>query len=232
MTLKFETTGETIHPHFKINLILDLGLPPPPLPGFASSISAFSSVASRTSHRNSSAGLQSRSSPQSCSPSSSSAGLRSRKKSKIAKSNCDKGNNDKAARHTGGSIGYDEYRARMASYLEEMIKKNGLEFSVDDPHMWSRVVEPNLKRTRRVYGIGSSDINYVVNGITTSSSGVTQSDTEHLSQKKIHDLEVQIEAERRSRLELEEEIRKERQERLEMQLQMKEFLKFIQRPDG
>ncbi|KAL8257828.1 hypothetical protein R6Q59_029869 [Mikania micrantha] len=97
-----------------------------------------------------------------------------------------------------------------ASYLEEMIKKNGLEFSVDDPDMWSRVVEPNLKRTRRVYGIGSSDINYVVNGIATSSSGVKQSDTEHLSQKKIHDLEVQIEAERRSRLELEEEIRKER----------------------
>ncbi|KAD3336158.1 hypothetical protein E3N88_31677 [Mikania micrantha] len=49
---------------------------------------------------------------------------------------------------------------------------------------------------------------------------------------QIHNLEVQIEAERRSKLELEEEIRKERQERLEMQLQMKEFLKFMQRPDG
>ncbi|KAD4982926.1 hypothetical protein E3N88_19597 [Mikania micrantha] len=127
-----------------------------------------------------------------------------RKKSKIAKSNRDKGN-DKAARHTGGSIGYDEYRARMAgelnlnsvdgmffcndrskeayaSYLEEMIKKNGLEFSVDDPD--------------------------------------------------IHDLEVHIEAERRSRLKLEEDIRKEHQERLQMQLQMKEFMKFMQRPDS
>ncbi|KAC9988335.1 hypothetical protein E3N88_44967 [Mikania micrantha] len=116
--------------------------------------------------------------------------------------------NDKAARHTGGSIGHDKYRARMASYLEEMIKKNGLEFSVDDPDVWSRVVEPDLKRTRRVYGIGSSGLH------------------------KIHDLEVQIEAERRSRLELEEEIRKERQERLQMQLQMKEFMKFMQCPDN
>ncbi|KAL8210232.1 hypothetical protein R6Q57_006964 [Mikania cordata] len=125
-----------------------------------------------------------------------------RKKSRIAKSNRDKGN-DKAARHTGGSIGYAEYRVRMkkslgrepnfreifllthldkasktkllagelnlnsASYLEEMIEKNGLEFSVDDPEVWSRVVEPNLKRKRRVYGIGSSDINYVVSGIAS-----------------------------------------------------------------
>ncbi|KAD6795632.1 hypothetical protein E3N88_06528 [Mikania micrantha] len=154
-----------------------------------------------------------------------------RKKSKITKSNRDKAN-DKAACHTGGSIGHDEYRARMASYLEEIIKKNGLEFSVDDPDVWSRVVEPDLKRTRRVYGIGSSDISYVVTRIASSSSGVTQSDTQHLSQKKIHDLEVQIEAERRSRLQLEEEIRKERQERLQMQLQMKEFMKFMQRPDS
>ncbi|KAL8245646.1 hypothetical protein R6Q59_006862 [Mikania micrantha] len=105
------------------------------------------------------------------------------------------------------------------------------------PDVWSRVVESNLKRTRRIYGIGSSDLNYVVTGIASSSSGVTQCDTQHVSQKKIHDLEVQIEAERRSRLELEEEIRKERQERLEerqerleMQQQMKEFTKFMQRP--
>ncbi|KAL8204746.1 hypothetical protein R6Q57_010369 [Mikania cordata] len=124
----------------------------------------------------------------------------------------------------------DRFKEAYASYLEEMIEKNGLEFSVDDPEMWSRIVEPNLKRTRRVYGIGSSDINYVVTGIASSSSGVTQCDTQHLSQKKIHDLEIQIETERRSRLELEEEIRKERQERLEMQQQMKEFMKYMQRP--
>ncbi|KAL8236146.1 hypothetical protein R6Q59_017227 [Mikania micrantha] len=131
----------------------------------------------------------------------------------------------------------DRSKEAYASYLEEMIEKNGLEFSVDDPDVWSRVVEPNLKRTRRVYGIGSSDLNYVVTGIASSSSGVTHCDTQHVSQKKIHDLEVQIEAERRSRLELEEEIRKERQERLEerqerleMQQQMKEFMKFMQRP--
>ncbi|KAD6453334.1 hypothetical protein E3N88_08039 [Mikania micrantha] len=105
-----------------------------------------------------------------------------RKKSRIAKSNRDKGN-DKAARHTGGSIGYAEYRARMASYLEEMIEKNGLEFSVDDP--------------------------------------------------EIHDLEVQMEVERRSRQELEEEIRKERQERQELQQQMKEFMKkCMERPSS
>ncbi|KAL8215006.1 hypothetical protein R6Q57_004455 [Mikania cordata] len=158
-----------------------------------------------------------------------------RKKSTITKSNRKKGN-DKAARHTGGSIGYNEYHARMkrvfggepnfreisllnhldkaskakllagehnlnsvneilfcndrskeayASYLEEMIEKNSLEFSVDDPEVWSRIVEPNLKRTRRVYGIGSSDINYVVTEIASSSSGVTQCDTQHLSQKKV-----------------------------------------------
>ncbi|KAD6452956.1 hypothetical protein E3N88_07661 [Mikania micrantha] len=155
-----------------------------------------------------------------------------RKKSTIAKSNRAKGN-DKAVRHTGGSIGYAEYRVKMASYLEEMITKNGLEFSVDDPEVWSRVVEPNLKRTRRVYGIGSSDINYVVSGIASSSSGVTQYDTQQLSEKKIHDLEVQMEVERRSRQELEEEIRKERHERHELQQQMKEFMKkFMQRPSS
>ncbi|KAD4584358.1 hypothetical protein E3N88_21959 [Mikania micrantha] len=152
------------------------------------------------------------------------------KKSRIAKSNRDKGN-DKAARHTGGSIGYDEYRVRLTSYLEEMFEKNGLDFTVDDPEVWSHVVEPNLKRTRRVYGIGSSDINYVVSGLASSSSGVTQYDTQQLSQKKIHDLEVQMEVERRSRQELEEEIRKERHERLELQQQMKEFMKkFMQHP--
>ncbi|KAL8237986.1 hypothetical protein R6Q59_019067 [Mikania micrantha] len=145
-----------------------------------------------------------------------------RKKSRIAKSNRDKGNG-KAARHIGGSIGYDEYRVRLTSYLEEMIEKNGLDFTVDDPEVWSRVVELNLKRTRRVYGIGSSDINYVVSGIASLSSGVTQYDTQKLSQKKIHDLEVQIEVERRSRQKLEEEIRKERHKRLV--LQQKEFMK-------
>ncbi|KAL8267904.1 hypothetical protein R6Q59_001702 [Mikania micrantha] len=46
----------------------------------------------------------------------------------------------------------------------------------------------------------------------------------------IHDLEIQMEAERRSRLEMEEEIRKERHERHEIQLQMKEFMKFRQCP--
>ncbi|KAL8242996.1 hypothetical protein R6Q59_013298 [Mikania micrantha] len=200
------------------------------------------------------------------------------KKSRIAKTNRDKGN-EKAARHTGGSIGYDEYRVlcrepnfreifllthldkasktkllagelnlnsvnemffcndrskeAYTSYLEEMIEKNGLDFTVDDPEVWSRVVEPNLKRTRRVYGIGSSDINYVVSGIVSSSSGVTQNDTQQLSQKKIHDLEIQMEVERRSRQELEEEIKKERQERLELQQQMKEFMKkFMQHPSS
>ncbi|KAL8258095.1 hypothetical protein R6Q59_030136 [Mikania micrantha] len=49
----------------------------------------------------------------------------------------------------------------------------------------------------------------------------------------IHDLDIQMEVERRSRQELEEEIRKERQERHELQQQMKEFMKkFMQRPNS
>ncbi|KAL8246155.1 hypothetical protein R6Q59_007371 [Mikania micrantha] len=49
----------------------------------------------------------------------------------------------------------------------------------------------------------------------------------------IHDLEVQMKVERRSRQELEEEMRKERHERLELEQQMKEFMKkFMQRPSS
>ncbi|KAC9702933.1 hypothetical protein E3N88_45364 [Mikania micrantha] len=50
---------------------------------------------------------------------------------------------------------------------------------------------------------------------------------QELSICMIHDLEIQMEAKRRSRLKLEEEIRKERHERHEMQLQMKELMKFL-----
>ncbi|KAL8225773.1 hypothetical protein R6Q57_018330 [Mikania cordata] len=38
----------------------------------------------------------------------------------------------------------DRSKEAFALYLEEMIEKNDLEFSVDDPDVWSRVVEPNL----------------------------------------------------------------------------------------
>ncbi|KAL8239294.1 hypothetical protein R6Q59_015861 [Mikania micrantha] len=126
-------------------------------------------------------------------------------------------------------------RARVAysSYLEEMMEKYGPEFKDDDPDVWGHVVNAE-GRAKRIYGIGSSDVDYVVTGKASTSSGIVQSDhDQRLSQEKvcslfttlhllIHNLEVQMEVERKAREELQEQIRQERQE---MQNQMNEAIK-------
>ncbi|KAD5317636.1 hypothetical protein E3N88_17582 [Mikania micrantha] len=152
-----------------------------------------------------------------------------RKKSTIAKSNRNKGN-DKAARHTGGSIRYDEYRARMRRVFDR------------EPNFREIFLLTHLDKASKAkllageLNLNSVNDMFFCNG---RSKEAYASYLEEMIEKNglefsvddpdIHDLEVQIEAERRSRLEL-EEIRKERQERLKMQQQMKEFMKFMQRP--
>ncbi|KAL8234800.1 hypothetical protein R6Q59_020900 [Mikania micrantha] len=53
-----------------------------------------------------------------------------RKKSKSGKDNRNKTDRGgKTSRHTGGSIGYDERRLRLAKYLQQMTKEYGLNFT-------------------------------------------------------------------------------------------------------
>ncbi|KAD2804554.1 hypothetical protein E3N88_37931 [Mikania micrantha] len=109
-----------------------------------------------------------------------------------------------------------------SSYLQEMIEKYGPEFKDDDPNVWGHVVYAE-GRTKRIYGIGSSDVDYVMTGKASTSSGIAQSDhDQRLSQEKIHNLEVQMEAEKKAREELQEQMRQERQE---MQNQMNEVIR-------
>ncbi|XP_076958845.1 uncharacterized protein LOC143634712 [Bidens hawaiensis] len=156
------------------------------------------------------------------------------KKSKSAKANRMKiDSSGKFSRHTGGSIGYDEYRVRLRKalgreptfkeiflvthlnkegkrkllageldvnnlegmvfcterareayeeYLFLMLEKYGPEFSDDDPVVWSQVVAKG--HTKRVFGIGSSDLNYVVTGRPTSYE-ITRSSIEKQLQEKV-----------------------------------------------
>ncbi|KAD5507636.1 hypothetical protein E3N88_15339 [Mikania micrantha] len=65
-----------------------------------------------------------------------------------------------------------------------MIEKYGPEFKDDDPNVCGHVV--NAKGcTKRIYGIGSSEVDYVVTGKASTSSGIAQSDhDQRLSQQK------------------------------------------------
>ncbi|XP_076959826.1 uncharacterized protein LOC143636017 [Bidens hawaiensis] len=95
-------------------------------------------------------------------------------------------------------------RAREAyeEYLFVMLEKYGPDFSEDDHVVWSHVVAKG--RTKRVFGIGSSDLNYVVTERPTSYEN-TRSSIEQQLQENIHNMEVQMEVERKTQ-EMEEKL--------------------------
>ncbi|KAL8200251.1 hypothetical protein R6Q57_011590 [Mikania cordata] len=143
-----------------------------------------------------------------------------RKKSTIAKSNRAKGN-DKAARHTGGSIGYAEYRVRMKKSLgrEPNFREIFLFTHLDKASKTKLLAgELNLNSVNEMFFCNDrskeSYASYLEEMIAKNGLEFSVDDPE------IHDLEVQMEVERRSRQELEEEIQKERRERQELQQQM------------
>ncbi|XP_022041340.2 uncharacterized protein LOC110943917 [Helianthus annuus] len=150
----------------------------------------------------------------------------------------------KSSRHTGGSMGYAERRARMkrkmneepnfkrifldthltkeckqklwdgdidiynleelkfcterakkvyGDYLSAMREVYGPNYSEfpDDPEVWARVVGQG--RTRRVYGIGSSDLDYLVTGTSSSSVGSAPSHAEYQrSQEEVSLLPIDV----------------------------------------
>ncbi|KAL8249149.1 hypothetical protein R6Q59_006017 [Mikania micrantha] len=107
----------------------------------------------------------------------------------------------KTSRHTGGSIGYDERRLRLAEYLQEMRKEYGLNFVQDDARVWERL--RGNGGPKRVFGIGLSDLDFVVTGTSSSSYGSTPSYVDKQAQQKLQDLEARLEIE-----ELEEQMKK------------------------
>ncbi|CAI9284878.1 unnamed protein product [Lactuca saligna] len=114
-----------------------------------------------------------------------------RKNSKIAQQNRKVADaNGSTARHTAGSIGFDEHRNNLEVYLHEMVKKYGEDSSnhKDDAEVWE---ETQLRRKGKkkgdIYGIGASDIHFVISG--TSSSQSTQSDS---TQQEVDRLRAQL----------------------------------------
>ncbi|KAD4889362.1 hypothetical protein E3N88_21435 [Mikania micrantha] len=129
------------------------------------------------------------------------------------------------SRHTGGSIGFDEHRINMEAYLSAMTDMYGPDFTEDNADVRERVRErvqakdPTSRYSnQRVYGIGDSDINFVVTGAPSSSRGVPQSYAEHRqSQENVKDLESQVHN-LGSQLEIERKLREESEQRLEQRL--------------
>ncbi|KAL8244578.1 hypothetical protein R6Q59_010836 [Mikania micrantha] len=112
-----------------------------------------------------------------------------------------------ASRHTGGSIGFDEHRINMEAYLRAMTYMYGPNFTEDNTNVWERVQakDPTSRYSnQRVYGIGDSDINFIVTGAPSSSCGVK-------------DLESQVQN-LGSQLEIERKLREESEQRLEQRL--------------
>ncbi|XP_022040882.1 uncharacterized protein LOC110943441 [Helianthus annuus] len=127
------------------------------------------------------------------------------------------------------------------SAMENVYRPNFSEYP-DDPAVWARVIGEG--RTRRVYGIGSSDLNYLVTG-TSSFAGSAPSQAEYqrsqeeaqVMRTRMVDFEARVEArveeERNlivSRLEEERNILAtrlddERKAREELQKQLQEFMK-------
>ncbi|KAJ0790074.1 putative transposase, Ptta/En/Spm, plant [Helianthus annuus] len=214
-------------------------------------------------------------------------------KSKSGSRNRRSGNmNGKSSRHTGGSMGYAERRARMkrkmnaepnfkqiflethltkeckqklwdgdidiynlkelkfctkraekvyGDYLRAMEDVYGPNFSEypDDPAVWARVIGEG--RTRRVYGIGSSDLQYLMTGTCSSSAGSAPSQAEYqrsqeeaqVMRTRMVDLEAKVQEERNllvSRFEEERNLLAtrlddERKAREELQKQLQDFMK-------
>ncbi|KAD3337315.1 hypothetical protein E3N88_32835 [Mikania micrantha] len=156
-----------------------------------------------------------------------------RKKSESAKRNRSsvKGS-DKSSRHTAGSIGYDEYRVRLRKIMRKepnykdiflmthLNKDSKAKFLAGELSVNSLdEMDFCTNRAKDAY----VNVDYVMTGKSSTSSGIAQSDhDQRLSQEKIHNLEVQMEAEKKAREELQEQMRQERQE---MQNQMNEAIR-------
>ncbi|KAL8240902.1 hypothetical protein R6Q59_014257 [Mikania micrantha] len=100
-----------------------------------------------------------------------------------------------------------------------MIKEYGLNFTHDDARVWQRL--HGNGGPKRVFGIGSSDLDFVVTGTPSSSYGSTLSYVDKQAQQKLEDLEARLEVERKAREELEEQMKK-----------MNEFMKKFTPPDN
>ncbi|KAD3068862.1 hypothetical protein E3N88_36742 [Mikania micrantha] len=69
-----------------------------------------------------------------------------------------------------------------AEYLEEMTKEHGLNFTQDDARIWERL--HGNGGPKRVFGIGSSDLSFVVTGTSSSSYGSTPSFVDQQAQQR------------------------------------------------
>ncbi|KAL8199774.1 hypothetical protein R6Q57_013342 [Mikania cordata] len=125
----------------------------------------------------------------------------------------------KTSRHIGNSIGYDERRLRLAEYLEEMTKEYRLNFTQGDARVWERLHRNG--GPKRVFGIGSSYLDFVVTGTPSSSYGSAPSYVDKQAQQKLQDLEARLEREREAREELEAQMKK-----------IHEFMKKFTPPDN
>ncbi|KAK1411390.1 hypothetical protein QVD17_37938 [Tagetes erecta] len=77
-------------------------------------------------------------------------------------------------------------------YLQAMTKKYGANFTNDDHDVYLGLQEGGS--SRRIYGIGSSDLNYMITGIPSSSYGIAPSYIEYRkSQERVEKLEARIE---------------------------------------
>ncbi|CAI9276426.1 unnamed protein product [Lactuca saligna] len=85
------------------------------------------------------------------------------------------------ARHTAGSIGFDQHRRKLEGYLQGLVNKfgEGPSNRKDDVDVWE---ESQLRRKGKkkgaIYGKGASDIHFLVLGTPSSqSTQSTQSDS-------------------------------------------------------
>ncbi|KAL8227272.1 hypothetical protein R6Q57_017104 [Mikania cordata] len=76
-------------------------------------------------------------------------------------------------------------RAKEAyeEYLQEMIKEYGLNFTQDDARVWERLLGNG--GPKRVFGIGSSDLDFVVTETSSSSYGSTPSFVDQQAQQRV-----------------------------------------------
>ncbi|KAK9069252.1 hypothetical protein SSX86_013368 [Deinandra increscens subsp. villosa] len=103
----------------------------------------------------------------------------------------------------------EDAKERYVLYHTKMVKDHGLDF-VDDPDVWIRL-QPEGSSTR-IYGIGSSDPNFVVTGTPSSSCGITPLYAEYrqaqekvvVLESRVEDIGAKLEAEKQSRMEWEQ----------------------------
>ncbi|KAK9070858.1 hypothetical protein SSX86_009426 [Deinandra increscens subsp. villosa] len=103
----------------------------------------------------------------------------------------------------------EDAKERYVLYHTKMVEDHGLDF-VDDPDVWIRL-QPEGSSTR-IYGIGSSDPNFVVTGTPSSSCGITPLYAEYrqaqekvvVLESRVEDIGAKLEAEKQSRMEWEQ----------------------------